>query len=82
MVLTGAVGGWAATRAVAGQSPLTTVTVATERPTRAHTDDLGFTSQVPENWTERRDGPVGQLRQPGRQRGAHRGPRDLARGRC
>jgi serine/threonine protein kinase len=56
VVLTGLVGGWAATRAVAGQSPLTTVTVATEAAQlRAHTDDLGFTAQVPENWTERRD---------------------------
>ena len=56
VVLAGLVGGWAATRAVAGQSPLTTVTVATEAAAlRAHTDDLGFTAQVPQDWTERRD---------------------------
>ena len=49
-------GGWAATRALSGQSPLTTVTVATDAVTlRARTDDLGFTAQVPEAWAERRD---------------------------
>ena len=56
MVLAGLLGGWAATRALSGQSPLTTVTVATDAVTlRAHTDDLGFTAQVPDDWAERRD---------------------------
>jgi hypothetical protein len=56
VVLAGLLGGWAATRALSGQSPLTTVTVATDAVTlRAHTDDLGFTAQVPEAWAERRD---------------------------
>ncbi len=56
VMLAGLLGGWAATRAFSGQSPLTTVTVATTAVTlRAHTDDLGFAAQVPENWAERRD---------------------------
>jgi hypothetical protein len=56
VVLAGLAGGWAVTRAVAGQSPLTTVTVATDAAAlRAHTDDLGFTAQVPQDWAERRD---------------------------
>jgi hypothetical protein len=56
VVLAGLMGGWAVTRAVAGQSPLTTVTVATgDVALRAHTDDLGFIAQVPQNWAERRD---------------------------
>lgn len=56
VVLTGLAGGWAATRAISGQSPLTTVTVATDTAAlRAHTDDLGFTAQVPQDWAERRD---------------------------
>ena len=56
VVLAGLLGGWAATRALSGQSPLTTVTVATDAVTlRAHTDDLGFTARVPEDWAERRD---------------------------
>ncbi len=55
VVLAGLAGGWVVTRAVAGQSPLTTVTVATEDTAlRAHTDELGFTAQVPQDWTERR----------------------------
>ena len=56
VVLAGLVGGWAVTRVVSGQSPLTTVTVASESVAlRAHTDDLGFTAQVPQDWAERRD---------------------------
>ena len=56
MVLAGLLGGWAVTRAVSGQSPLTTVTVASDAAAlRAHTDDLGFTAQVPQDWAERRD---------------------------
>ena len=56
MVLAGLLGGWAVTRAVSGQSPLTTVTVASDTAAlRAYTDDLGFTAQVPQGWSERRD---------------------------
>ena len=60
VVLAGLAGGWSATRLASGQSPLTTVTVATESiALRAHTDALGFTAQVPQDWTERRtDGAV------------------------
>ena len=60
VVLAGLTGGWAVTRAVAGQSPFTTVTVATASMVlRPHTDELGFTAQVPQEWTERRgDGAV------------------------
>jgi serine/threonine protein kinase len=55
VVLAGLAGGWAVTRVVAGQSPLTTVTVATDGAAlRAHTDDLGFTAQVPQDWAEHR----------------------------
>jgi hypothetical protein len=55
VVLAGLAGGWAVTRAASGQSPLTTVTVATDDTAlRAHTDELGFTAQVPQDWTERR----------------------------
>ena len=56
VVLAGLLGGWAVTRAVSGQSPLTTVTVASDAAVlRAHTDDLGFTAQVPQDWSESRD---------------------------
>jgi eukaryotic-like serine/threonine-protein kinase len=60
VVLAGLMGGWTAMRTVSGQSPLTTVTVATEATTlTSHTDDLGFTARVPQGWTERRaDGSV------------------------
>jgi serine/threonine protein kinase len=56
VVLAGLAGGWTATRVASGQSPLTTVTVATEAiALRAHSDQLGFTAQVPQDWTERRE---------------------------
>ena len=56
VVLAGLAGGWGVTRTISGQSPLTTVTVATDTAAlRAHTDDLGFTAQVPQDWAERRD---------------------------
>jgi hypothetical protein len=60
VVLAGLAGGWWAARVAAGQSPLTTVTVATATTAlRAHSDQLGFTAQVPDGWTERRaDGGV------------------------
>jgi hypothetical protein len=55
VVLAGLAGGWTVIRSATGQSPLTTVTVATEGTAlRAHTDELGFTAQVPRDWTERR----------------------------
>jgi hypothetical protein len=55
VVLAGLASGWAVTRSVTGQSPLTTVTVATDGTAlRAHTDELGFTAQIPRDWTERR----------------------------
>jgi hypothetical protein len=56
VVLVGLAGGWAVTRTISGQSPLTTVSVATDAAElRAHTDDLGFTARVPQDWAERRD---------------------------
>jgi serine/threonine protein kinase len=63
VVLAGIAGGWTVTRSVSGQSPLTTVTVATDSVAlRGHTDELGFTAQVPHDWTERRaDGAVSFL---------------------
>jgi serine/threonine protein kinase len=55
VVVAGLAGGWAVTRAVAEQSPLTTVTVATaDTDLRPHTDELGFTARVPQDWAERR----------------------------
>jgi hypothetical protein len=56
VVLAGAAGGWAVTRALAGQSPLTTTvsSVAADTPLVAHTDALGFVAQVPANWVEYR----------------------------
>jgi hypothetical protein len=55
VVLAGLAGGWAVTRTASGQSPLTTVTVATDAAAlRAHTDELGFTAEVPQEWAERR----------------------------
>jgi hypothetical protein len=65
VVLAGLAGGWAVTRAVSGQSPLTTVTVATAATAlRAHTDQLGFTARVPHDWTERRSGDAVSFRSP------------------
>jgi eukaryotic-like serine/threonine-protein kinase len=55
VVLAGLAGGWVVTRAVAEQSPLTTVTVTTaDTDLRTHTDQLGFTARVPQDWVERR----------------------------
>ncbi|WP_308259154.1 serine/threonine-protein kinase [Pseudonocardia sp. H11422] len=55
VLLLGAAGGWAVTRALAGQSPLTTVTVTTDRaPLVQHSDSLGFTVGIPETWTQYR----------------------------
>jgi hypothetical protein len=55
VVLAGTAGGWTVTRALAGQSPLTTVTVTTERAElRQHVDPLGFRIGVPGRWAEYR----------------------------
>lgn len=59
IVLVGAVGGWTVTRMLGGQSPMSTMTVAGAGVgLRAHTDALGFRTQVPDEWIERRDGPT------------------------
>jgi hypothetical protein len=55
IVLIGAAAGWTATRAIAGQAPLSTVTVTTDRaPLVTHTDALGFAVGVPESWSQYR----------------------------
>ncbi|SFN11101.1 Serine/threonine protein kinase [Pseudonocardia ammonioxydans] len=55
LVLLGALAGFAGVRALAGQEPLSTVTVATERTPRiAHPDPLGFSVAVPQDWTQYR----------------------------
>lgn len=59
VVLVGAAAGWAGTRALAGQSPLTTLNVTTVgTATSVHADPLGFTVPVPRGWEEFRDEPV------------------------
>jgi serine/threonine protein kinase len=59
IVLTGAVGGWTATRTLAGQSPMTTMTVATAGvDLEPYTDESGFRIDVPQGWTSRREGPA------------------------
>ncbi|MGH3613212.1 MAG: protein kinase domain-containing protein [Pseudonocardia sp.] len=63
VVLAGAASGWAGTRVLAGQSPLSTVTVTTARTElRDHVDPLGFTARVPLEWVQYRyevvDGPT------------------------
>lgn len=61
VVLAGAAGGWAGTRVLAGQSPLSTVTTA-RTELRDHVDPLGFTARIPREWVEYRydvaDGPT------------------------
>jgi hypothetical protein len=59
VVIVGVVGGWTATRALGGQSPLTTVNVTTTSDaTASHRDPMGFTMPVPQDWTEYRADPV------------------------
>ncbi|BBG04491.1 MULTISPECIES: serine/threonine-protein kinase [Pseudonocardia] len=59
LVLLGALAGFAGVRALAGQEPLSTITVATERTPRvAHPDPLGFSVAVPQDWTQYRS-PAG-----------------------
>ncbi|WP_226367574.1 serine/threonine-protein kinase [Pseudonocardia sp. ICBG162] len=53
IVLLGALAGFAGVRALAGQEPLSTVTVATDRSLRTtYPDPLGFTVPVPDGWTQ------------------------------
>nr|WP_239028978.1 serine/threonine-protein kinase [Pseudonocardia acidicola] len=55
IVLLGAAGGWAVTRMLAGQSPLSTVTVTTDRASLIeHRDPLGFSVSVPDSWAQYR----------------------------
>ncbi|WP_346279166.1 serine/threonine-protein kinase [Pseudonocardia sp.] len=62
VVLAGALGGWSVTRLVGGQSPLTTVNVtSTSTAMLEHTDALGFSIPVPQDWTEQRNEPAGGL---------------------
>lgn len=51
VVLVGVFGGWAGTRALGGQSPMTSLNVTTATAgTAPHLDDLGFTVEVPLGW--------------------------------
>ncbi len=60
IVLAGTVGGWAVTRVLAGQSPLSTVTVTSARTAlHPHSDTAGFTIQVPAAWAEYRSESTG-----------------------
>ncbi|MEJ8282198.1 serine/threonine-protein kinase [Pseudonocardia spirodelae] len=53
LVLLGALAGFTGVRALAGQEPLSTVTVATERSLRTtYPDPLGFSVPVPDGWTQ------------------------------
>jgi len=56
VVLVGAAGGWAVTRALAGESPWSTSvsSVTADVALVAHTDALGFVAQVPTDWVEYR----------------------------
>ncbi|MEV1291307.1 serine/threonine-protein kinase [Pseudonocardia sp. NPDC049635] len=59
LVLLGAFAGFTGVRTLAGQEPLSTITVATERTPRiAHPDPLGFSVAVPQDWTQYRS-PAG-----------------------
>jgi hypothetical protein len=60
VVLAGVVGGWTATRVLGGQSPGTTLNVTSASTELAqHSDELGFTIPVPEDWTPFPYEPVG-----------------------
>jgi hypothetical protein len=51
VVLVGVFGGWSATRALGGQSPLTTLNVtASNTAVEQHSDGLGFSVPVPRGW--------------------------------
>ncbi len=60
VVLLGAAAGWTATRAIGGQSPLTTLNVTTVRaPTVLQRPAPGFTVPVPLGWIPYTDDPPG-----------------------
>lgn len=55
LVLVGAAAGYGVTRALGGQSPLSTVTVTDADDARErHVDPLGFSVDVPSGWSEQR----------------------------
>jgi hypothetical protein len=59
VVLAGAVGGWTATRVLGGQSAATTLNVTSAAAfVTQHSDALGFSVPVPQDWAEYRDEPV------------------------
>jgi eukaryotic-like serine/threonine-protein kinase len=60
VVLVGVFGGWTATRALGGQSPLTTVNVTSpDTAVTQHSDELGFSLPVPRNWESFQLQPLG-----------------------
>lgn len=63
VVLVGLAGGWAVTRAVGGQSPLTTINVTVAgSQTYTHRDELGFTMPIPVGWTAFPNEPINGAR--------------------
>ncbi|MEQ3550682.1 serine/threonine-protein kinase [Pseudonocardia nematodicida] len=55
LVLLGALAGFVGVRTLSGQEALSTITVATERTPRvAHSDPLGFSVAVPQDWASQR----------------------------
>jgi eukaryotic-like serine/threonine-protein kinase len=59
VVLAGTMGGWTATRLLAGQSPATTLnTTSANTDVSVHTDELGFQIPVPQDWALYRNEPV------------------------
>jgi eukaryotic-like serine/threonine-protein kinase len=60
MVVAGLTGGWTVTRLLGGQSPETTLNVtSTSTEFTQHSDGLGFTIPVPQDWTAFPHEPVG-----------------------
>jgi serine/threonine protein kinase len=59
VVLAGIAGGWSATRLLGGQSPATTLNVTSaSTQVQQHSDELGFTIPVPQDWTPYPHEPV------------------------
>jgi hypothetical protein len=58
VVLAGATGGWTATRALGGQSPLSTSNVTTARTALSVSSSPGFAVPVPAGWAEYRNEPI------------------------
>jgi eukaryotic-like serine/threonine-protein kinase len=59
VVLAGLAGGWTATRLLGGQSPETTLNVTSSSTELAqHSDELGFTIPVPQDWSAFQHQPV------------------------